>query len=492
MDVASTQPHRVERQTGMLNLRDILTLLFKYKLTIIAVSFLITLASLVLAFSQKLVYEAETSLLVKVGREHLFTSETNDSAPRMAIDVQTIVDPELTILASQDLRQRVIESIGVNRLYPDLVENSSENIDPMQAAMSRFQKNLGVYQEAKSNIIRVTFRHKEPNMTAKAVNTLAKFWKEKHLKIFSNPQAPFLQEQAENYRVRLEHTENQLQQFKQEYGISSFPKQKELLLEQRQKLDARLKAVQNEIQGLTTKISSLGQQMKTIPKEIPLSMVNAERNLIEETKRELLVLKRKEQELSGRYQDTARILVELRKEISLVQTFLDQQVDKLGDTVTTGRNPVYQQLELGLLSAKSQHASLQTQNKVTTQQFQSLNDQIGHLSQLQQRFDMLAREASKDQENLRRYVEKVEAAKITEEMDRQQIANVSVIQAATVPIRPVKSKKSIIVILGLILGVGTGIALAMVLEHLQMSYTRPEQVTYELGIPILASITNKP
>ncbi len=476
---------------GILSLRDILTVLFKYKHIILPVSFLITLASIVLAFSMKPVFEAETSLLVKIGREHLFTPDANDSTPRMTIDVQTIVDPELTILASQDLRQRVLETIGINRMYPDFLENASEDMSPMQAAQSRFKENLHVNQESESNVIRVTFQHENPRMAAKVVNTLANFWKEKHLKIFSTPQAPFLQEQAESYRARLEHTETRLQQFNQEHGISSFPKQKELLLVQRQELDTTLKAVQNEIQGLTTKISYLAQQMKTIRKEIPLSTVNEERNLIDDTKRELLVLKRKEQELSGKYQDKARILVALRKEISLVQSFLDQQVDKLGDTVTTGRNPVYQQLELELLSAKSQHAALQTRYKVTTKQLQGLNDQVSHLSQLQQKFDMLSREVTKDQENLRRYVEKVEAAKITEEMDRQQIANVSVIQAATVPIKPAKSNKNIIVILGLILGVGVGLALALVLEHLQMSYTRPEQVTLELGLPILASITNK-
>ncbi len=479
-----------QQKTGI-NLRDILTVLFKYKHIIISVSFLITFGSLVLAFSQKSVYEAETSLLVKIGREHLFTSEASDSTPRMAIDIQTIVDPELTILASQDLRQRVLETIGVNLMYPDLLENSPGDLSPMQSAHLRFKENLHVSQEAESNVIHVAFQHGNPNMAAKAVNTLVKFWKEKHLQIFSTPQAPFLQEQVESYRKKLERTESQLQQFKQEHGISSFPKQKELLLEQRQDLDTTLKSVQNEIQGLSTKIASLTQQMKMIPKEIPLSTVDERRDIIDYTKRELLTLQRKEHELSGKYHDKSRLLVDLRKEISLIRTFIDEQESQLGDAVTSGRNPVYQQLELALLSAESQHGALQSQDKVITEQLQGLHDQISHLGLLQQRFDRLAQETSKDQDNLRRYVEKVEAAKITEEMDRQQIANISIIQSAKVPMKPVRSKKNLIAILGLILGVGLGIAIAMVLEYLRMGYTRPEQVTQDLGLPILASITNK-
>ncbi len=491
MNVEYAQTHSVEPQKGMLNLRDILTVLFKYQHIIISVSFLITLVSLGLAFSMKPIYKAETSLLVKIGREHMFTSEASDNTPHMAIDVQTIVDPELTILVSQDLSQRVLETIGVNAMYPDLLENASGNLSPMESALLRFKENLHVSQEAESNVIRVTFQHENAEMAAAGVNTLAKFWKEKHLKIFSTPQAPFLQEQAESYRVRLEHTETQLQQFKLEHGISSFTKQKELLLIQRQELDAKLKAIENEIQGFTTRIMSLDQQMKTIPKEIPLSTVSEKRNLVDDTKRELLSLKRREQELSGRYHNKSRPLVELRKEIDLIQAFLNEQEGKLGDNVTSGRNPVHQQLELQFLSAKSQHAALQTQYQVSTKQLQGLNEHISHLGQLQQRFDRLARESTKDKENLRRYVEKVEAAKITEEMDKQQIANVSVIQAANVPMKPVKSKKTMIAILGLTLGVGLGIAMALVLEQLRMGYTRPEQVTHDLGLPILASITNK-
>ena len=491
MNAGTTQIHRGVPEAGIVNLRDILTVLFKYKYSIITVSFVIILASLVLAFSQKSGYEAEISLLVKVGREHLFTSEANDGTPRLAMGVQAIVGPELTILASKDLRQRVLETIGVDQIYPDLIENAREAMSPMPAALSRFKANLNVKQDESPTIIRVTFQHENSAMATTSLNILAKFWKEKHLKVFSTPQTPFLQKQAESYRKKLNHTEAQLQQFKQEHGISSFPKQRALLLEQRQQLDATLKSIQNNIQSISAKMASLHQQIKTIPKEIPISMVDERSDIIGYTKRELFTLQRKEHELSAKYQDKSRLLIDLRKEISIIQTFLDEQEAELGDTVTSGRNPVYQKLELGILNAKSQHVALQSEHRVITKQLKGLNDQVHHVGQLEQKFDRLVREAEKDQENLSRYMEKVETASITEELDRQQIANVSVIQAATVSFKSVKTKQYVIVILGLMLGVASGIALALVFENLQMGYVRPEQLTYEQGIPVLVSITNK-
>lgn len=491
MDLESPQVKRTEEQEFFISLRDILTVVFKHRLTIIVLFLMTTFCSLIFPLFMTPIYKAETSLLVKIGREHMILSEVGDVGPQMSVDLKTLVDPELAILASQDLRQRVIETLGINTIYPKLLDNPPETISPLYAALHQFEKNLDAHQEGESNVIKVSLMHQDPKIAAKAVNLLAEFWKEQHLKIFSTPQAPFLEEQAETYRERLEESETRIQQFKKTHGISSFLDEKRLLLEQRQQMDTKLKAVQNEIQGLMTKIASLTKQLKTLPEEIPLSMVSKKSLMIDDTKKELLDLRRKEQELSGRYQDKSRNLTEIRKEIKLIQMFIAEQEEQLRDTVTSGRNPVHQEIAMQLMSATSQNAALSTQERVLKNQTQDLDNQIRHLSQLEKEFDELEREVTKDQENLKRYLQKVEVARITQEMNKKQIANVSVIQAATAPMKPIKPKPALIATLGVILGSFSGLALAFILEALQSTYTRPEQIFTKLGLPILVSISNK-
>jgi len=183
--------------------------------------------------------------------------------------------------------------------------------------------------------------------------------------------------------------------------------------------------------------------------------------------------------------------VDLRKDIDLLQAFIAEQEGQLGDKVTSGRNPIYQQLALQLFNAKSEHEALQAQHKVITKQLLDTDSQIEHLNQLQKEFDELERKVTKDQENLAIYLDKVEAGRISQEMDRKQIANVSVIQAATVPVEPIRPRKLLIFILGVGLAALSSITLAFILETLQGSYTRSDQASHDLGLPILVSISKK-
>ncbi len=59
----------------------------------------------------------------------------------------------------------------------------------------------------------------------------------------------------------------------------------------------------------------------------------------------------------------------------------------------------------------------------------------------------LNREVSTNEMNYKTYQEKKEEARISDEMNRQKLANISVIQAAVVPSRPVKPKKALNILL---------------------------------------------
>ena len=103
----------------------------------------------------------------------------------------------------------------------------------------------------------------------------------------------------------------------------------------------------------------------------------------------------------------------------------------------------------------------------------------------------LKREADTNDKNYRTYVDKLEEARISDDMNRQKMANVSVIQPAAVPAKPVKPKKVLNIILGVILGACAGLGYAFFSEYTSQGFSTPEQVERRLGLPVLATVPLK-
>jgi uncharacterized protein involved in exopolysaccharide biosynthesis len=75
------------------------------------------LAGLYTAFS-KPVYEATSLLLVKFGREYVYQDESGGGV--MPRGRETLINSEIQILRSAEVVKGVVESMGVETLYPSL------------------------------------------------------------------------------------------------------------------------------------------------------------------------------------------------------------------------------------------------------------------------------------------------------------------------------------------------------------------------------------
>ena len=71
------------------------------------------------------------------------------------------------------------------------------------------------------------------------------------------------------------------------------------------------------------------------------------------------------------------------------------------------------------------------------------------------------------------------------------MANLRIIQPASIPSKPVKPKKALNILLGIIVGMVGGITSAFLSAYMQEGYSRPEEASRGLGVPVLASIRYK-
>jgi uncharacterized protein involved in exopolysaccharide biosynthesis len=107
------------------NIRDLLSVVFKRKYTILAVFVVVFGAAALYAFLAPRIYEAKSILLVKLGREFMRTSEGANSSPALSVQPETIMKSEISILTSKDLMTRVIRTLGIDRIYPAIAKASA-------------------------------------------------------------------------------------------------------------------------------------------------------------------------------------------------------------------------------------------------------------------------------------------------------------------------------------------------------------------------------
>ena len=479
------------------NLRDFLTVLFKHKTKIVAI-FLATVITVTIGtFLMSPVYEAKSTLLVKIGRENIYRPEVGDRSPMISMNQEEVVNSEINILTSQDLIEKVITDLKIENIYPEVLKSSwlediglRKKTNPMQAAVLNFKKKLTAQGMRKSSVIEISFQHKNPQIAAKAVNMLTDLYKEKHLAVYGNPQSSFLEKQLSAYDQKLKQSENDLETFKQKNKVYSLDEQRSLLLKQGMELDTNLKNTNNSIEELRKRLFSLKSQMNAISEDKEQYTQTERDKIIVEARSRLLALELKEKELLSKYKEDSRIVTNVRKEIELVTNFLRQQEADITRKVKTG-NVIYQEAEKEALKTEADLQAQLAKYEALRRQLNQVNGEIQSMDLKGKELVNLKRESTINDKNYIAYAEKLDEARISDDMNRQKMANVSVIQPAAVPANPIKPKKMLNIVLGILLGAVSGLGFAFFCEFNSQAISTPETLEKKLGLPVLTTVAFK-
>ncbi|WP_455389192.1 GumC family protein, partial [Petrachloros mirabilis] len=285
--------------------RDFLRIVFKRKIQILVVLVVSVGIVGIASFSATPTYEATAQLLVKIGMEAVYAPilPMGDSTPIVRMTRQEQINSEIEILKSRFLAEKVMESLGPEGLYKDsnntskggflgsLFHSVGTTQSPDQNAVSstqtgtdKLQQNTVVEPVKDSNVINIRFKHDDPQLAAKVVNTLVKLYLDRHLQVHKNPQSSaFFGKQSQILEDELKQAEENLNKFKKEHDLISLEEERSLLLTQ----EADLRTAVN----------------RTLSEEA--EMENRLRNPVPDTKlhERLVELELKEHELLTKYTD---------------------------------------------------------------------------------------------------------------------------------------------------------------------------------------------
>lgn len=485
------------------DLRSFITILGKRKKLLLTFFLLSMALAAAVTYGLAPTYEADAKILVKIGRENVFFPSAEKSYPVVSIDNEQLINTEIEILMSLSLAEEVVAAVGPGTIYPKLNSSAAKHTfgfglrapknPPSRTALAalQLQKNLEVASIRKSNVIDAGFRHRDPEIAARVVNQLVQAYVDRHLKIHKNPESSeFFREQANLFRKKVAEAQQSLKDFKSRYDITSIEEERVLLLTEEAKLRAALNETLIAEAEMANQLPEIQAQLSAAPKTIPQSReVDPNPYAISAFEGKLVELELKEKDLARRYTDENRALQGVRNEIVLLQKRLAEQKAQTYGKSTFTVNPTYQILQDEFIRKEIETRALRARKELQTTQLGDIRGRIDKLNLVETELQRLSNQAELAESSYRLYLGKYEESRISDAMDTQKITNVSIIEPAQVPVKPIRPRPALNLALGFMLGILGGVCLAFTLELMGDSINEPEELEEAAGIPALASIS---
>jgi len=216
-----------------------------------------------------------------------------------------------------------------------------------------------------------------------------------------------MQQQLAAYREKLQESERALEKFQQLHGVISLESQINFLLQQRNGLDNALKQAENVSMGFKEKFAWVKEQISHVPQVVPLSKTSSEQGVIGAAKNNLLSLQLKEQQFLTKYTEASPHVQAVREEMDVISRFIKEQESKEAESVSTGKNPLYGEMEMVLFQTQADLVSSEAQRTVILQQIADVDNELERFRRLRPELDELHRQVKAAEANYLNYLTKV-------------------------------------------------------------------------------------
>ena len=406
-------------------------------------------------------YEATTAILVD-NRDEQSLSGTLPSARERTGFMQTQVD----ILQSQNVAKRVVDELKLAD-DPHAREAFAKAKAPGRIedwiATNLLQK-LKV-DSSQSSVIQITYSANDPKAAANIANAFAQAYMAETLRLRTEPTrqaAGWFDDQLKGLRAQFETAQKKLSAYEREHGIIATDERVDVEVARLNQLSTQTLQAQDASYESASRSGMAARGAN--PDTLPEVLANP---LIQGLKTQLLTQEAALSEMSTRLGPNHPAYRQQAEQVSSLRSRLNSETQRV---VAGARNATAQN--------QSRQASLQ---KALDEQRQKVID----LRAARNEALVLTREVETTQKAyeaaLNRYlVNKVESGV------RQ--TNVSVLNAATEPMRPSKPKSLLNILLGFAVGIVLGLGAVFLLELLDRRVRSSEDLEEGLEAPLLATL----
>jgi uncharacterized protein involved in exopolysaccharide biosynthesis len=431
-------------------------------------------------------YVAHSSLLVRLGQEYVYQPRAGDAARGAIPQTTDVVQSEVEILSSDELKRRVVRAIGIEAVDPGLAAQwaaaGPERRRTIEgAAVKAITKGLKVETAPDTGVVRLSFQGRDPQASAAILNGLVDAYLAYRHEVLSDPSSPLIAREKAAFEARLAQADSDYQTFQTTNGIGDLPAEKASLAVLRQSvLDERYKA-EAALSEAQSRFAALSRHMEAAPREIEI-----QRDLDLSASSKLLQLRMERRDLLSRYKPNAQPVKEIDAKIAQLEAFAASTGGSVEKDMRLGANPVRQDLERQRIGAAADVAAAGRKRDELARQLDEITKRQQRLTTLETRYQSLTVEREVLQANVRAFAQRQEEARAAQELARNGDDSIRVVERAAAPVEGSSLKRPLF-FLAVLFAAFTAACAGFLRVFLRRGFVTPEAAGRVLDLPVLAT-----
>ncbi len=462
------------------SLWDYWPIVLRHKWTILSAMLVALLVGTVVSFSTTPVYEAVGRVVInREGADTAGLKNSDSSGSDSFDDYMVAMDTQTHVLQSDAIAKLVIRRLNLDSdpafagkgavlasSTPAATPAESRDIEPHREAglVTKFHGALQISSIPRTRLLEIRFSSPDPNLAAKAVNTVIDTYIEQNYKTRLDATvrtSDWLTQQLSELQMKVEESQEKLVRYQKEHGILGIDEKENIITSKLDELNKELTAAEGDRMQKESvyRLASSGEPdlLSNLDPSSPLVKLRSQE---EDLHRQLA-------QASVRFQPTYPKVEEINQQLEAVQADIKAEIKRLATK--------YEKDYLAALGReKLLRASLENQKT-----------EENRLNESGIEYSLLKRDVESNRQLYEGLLQKLKEAGV---MTGLRSSNVRIVDPASAPTTPSSPNIPRNLLVSLLVGLAGGLALAFILESRDNTVHSLEQVRVITALPSLAVI----
>ena len=479
-----------------IHLTEYYHMLLKHKWIIIVPLILISSLTTFYTFRMQPVYQATSIMVIEKER-------TRSPLTGKSLDYETFINQGFSfrthakLIVSRPVLRRVIKNLKLDQ--PD--REKTLEVSLWREALSQFKKNVSLLLKRKkentltettpeirmerltgmlqtkilikpikdTHLLNISVEDHNPVLARDITNALLQAYIEFNLANrlkSSSSTLNWMQDQLYETKKKLEDAEEEFLAYKERERLFSIEGRQKMIASKTENVNSAYVETRNRRAELDTRLKEL-QHTLTAGKDLSHIRTLIDNPLIDNLYSQYLEAEMEQSRLSKVYKSKHPRMIQVNTRIANTRTKLNDEISKEANNLS------------------SQLSVLLEKEKILQKTLEDFENDAMEINRKELKYTIFKRNVDTNQKLYDLLLTKVKESNITGDID---VSNIRTVEKAVTPTAPVRPDKKRNIMLGLILGLMTGIGLAFLLEYLDQTLHTADDIEKYLDLPVLSVI----